>query len=102
MPQLQTYQARTFGAAASTIVLANKGGAVLGGIWIAAKGAAGKITVYDGSTATAAGIRVATTSVGVIGRFMDGNPVEFGAGLTVKTLSCTGTIFWRPGAAGGV
>lgn len=102
MPALQTYQARAFGAAASTIALANKGGAVLGGIWISAKGAAGKITVYDNSASTTASIRVPVTSVGVIGRFMDGNPVEMGVGLAVKVASCTGTIFWRPGAAGGV
>lgn len=101
MPALQTFQARAFGPTASTIPLATKGGAVLGGIWISAKGAAGKVTVYDNSASTTASIRIAVTSVGVIGKFFDGTPIEFGTGLAVKVSSCTGTIFWRPGQAGG-
>ncbi len=101
MPALQTWQARTFGPAASVITLAKFGGATLGGIWIAAKGAAGKITAYDSSAAVAAKIFLATTSVGVIGRLYDNMAFEGGTGLAVKVTSCTGTIFWRPGQAGG-
>lgn len=101
MPALPSWQTRKFGAAASTITLSKFGGATLGGIWIAAKGAAGKITVYDSSAAVAAAIMLATTSVGVVGKFFDGSPIEGGTGLAVKVTSCTGTIFWRPGQAGG-
>lgn len=101
MPALPTYQARKFGPATSVITLAKFGGAVLGGVWIAAKGAAGKMTVYDSSAAIAAQIMVATTSVGVIGKFLDGSPFMGGTGLAVRVASCTGTIFWRPGQAGG-
>ena len=100
MPALQTFQIRRFGPAASTITLATKGGAVLGGVWIAAKGAAGKFTAYDSSAAVAAAIMLATSSVGVIGKFFDGCPIEGGTGLAVKVTSCTGTIFWRPSSAG--
>lgn len=96
MPALQTFQARAFGPVASTIALANRGGAVLGGIWISAKGAAGKITVYDNSASTTASIRIPVTSVGAVGAWMHGNPINMGAGLAVKVLSCTGAIFWRP------
>ncbi len=101
MPALASYQIRKFGPAASVITLAKFGGAVLGGIWISAKGAAGKITVYDSSAGVAAQIMLATTSVGVIGKFFDGSPIEGGTGLALKTASCSGTIFWRPGQAGG-
>lgn len=98
MPQLQTWQYRKFGA--SVVTLAKYGGAVLGGIWITTKGAAGKITVYDSSAAVAAAIAIGSTSVGVIGNLFT-KEVEFGTGLCIKATSCTGTIFWRPGQAGG-
>lgn len=101
MPALPTYQYRKFGSVASTILLAKAGGAVLGGIWITAKGAAGKITVFDNSASLNTAIAINTTSVGVIGKFFDGSPIEMGKGLAVKVSSCSGTIFWRPGQAGG-
>lgn len=101
MPALDVYQIKRFGPGASTITLAKFGGATLGGVWIAAKGAAGKFTVYDSSAAVAAAIMLATTSVGVVGKFFDGAPIQGGTGLAVKVTSCTGTIFWRPGQAGG-
>lgn len=93
MPALQTFQCRKFGV--SVVTLANRGGAVLGGIWITTKGAAGKVTVYDSSAAVAAAIVIASTSVGVIGQLLT-TPIELGTGLCVKVTSCTGTIFWRP------
>lgn len=102
MPALPTYQYRKFGPATSIITFAKNGGAVLGGVWISAKGAAGKVTVFDSSASVTAATAIAATSVGVIGKFLDGVPVEFGTGLAVRTASCSGTIFWRPGAAGGV
>lgn len=101
MPALDSYQTRKFGPAASVITLAKFGGATLGGVWISSKGAAGKMTVYDSSAAVAAQIMLATTSVGVIGKFLDGSPISGGTGLAVKVASCSGTIFWRPGQAGG-
>lgn len=101
MPALPTYQYRKFGPTASTIPLATKGGAVLGGIWITAKGSAGKVSVFDSSASVTAATIIAATSVGAVGKFLDGMPVETGTGLAVKVASCSGTIFWRPGQAGG-
>lgn len=100
MPALNTYQYRKFGAG-STVVLAKFGGAVLGGVWISTKGTAGKITVYDNSASLLARVAIPSSSVGAVGNFMT-KDVEFGTGLCVVAASCTGTIFWRPGAAGGV
>lgn len=101
MPALNTYQSRKFGVG-SVVTLAKFGGAVLGGIWIQSHGATAKVAVYDGgSSPLATALAIGSTSVGVIGNFMS-KDIEFGKGLTVYTSSCAGTIFWRPGAAGGV
>lgn len=101
MPALQTFQARKFGPAASTITLATKGGAVLGGCWISAKGTTPSISAYDTSSATpsAGNIRVGSTVIAALG-LADMMAHEYGTGLTVKVASCTGTIFWRPSSAG--
>ncbi len=102
MPALNTWQARKFGPAASTIVLATKGGAVLGGVWLSAKGTTPSFSAYDqaSSTLVAANIKVGSTTMTAIGLadFMGG--IEFGTGLAFKAASCTGSIFWRPSSAG--
>ncbi len=102
MPALNTWQVRTFGAAASTITLATKGGAVLGGVWISAKGTTPTISAYDQASTSllAANRKVCSTVLTAIGPvdFLGG--IEFGTGLQFKCASCTGSIFWRPSSAG--
>jgi len=100
MPTHLTFQGRKF-AAGSTVVLATKGGAILGGIWISTKGTTPQITVYDNAVGSATGADVIpTTTITAVGK-QDFPALETGTGLVVKAASCTGTIFWRPSQAGG-
>ena len=103
MPALQTFQVRTFGPASSTIALAKYGGATLGGIWISAKGTAPTIAVYDQASATPNGAKkaIASTVLTAIG-IQNTKEIEMGTGLVITVASCTGSILWRPGPAGGV
>ena len=101
MPIDNTWQAKTFGPAASTFSLATKGGAVLGGIWITAKGTNPSVSAFDTASATPS-LRTIVAShipaaVGII-NLLGG--IGCGTGLAVKTASCTGTILWRPSNAG--
>lgn len=99
MPAQQTFQARKFGAG-STVTLSTKGGAVLGGVWISTKGTTPQITVYDAVASVTGSDVIPTTTIGAVGK-QDFPAMETGTGLTVKTASCTGTLFWRPSQAGG-
>lgn len=100
MPALQTFQARKI-TASSTIVLATKGGAVLGGIWVSTKGTTPQITVYDAAASTTGADILPTTTLAAVGNAGIPQAIETGTGLTVKVASMTGTIFWRPSQAGG-
>lgn len=101
MPALSTFQGRVFGPAASTITLATKGGAVLGGVWISAKGTTPVVAGYDQASATlnAGTRRLASCSPAAVG-LIDVKGIEFGLGMIIKVSSCTGTILWRPSSAG--
>lgn len=100
MAPLSGYQAKTFGVG-STVSLAKFGGATLGGIWISTKGTTPTITVYDASASVTGKVLIAATTSLAKG-FQNIPAIECGNGLAVKTASCTGTIFWRPGPVGGV
>jgi len=100
MTPLSTWQYRTLTGAASTIVLAKAGGAVLGGIWISSKTATGVLQAWDTASATPTlNNFVASTLSLPKGRTMF--EVETGTGLVVKTASIKGSLFWRPSTAGG-
>jgi hypothetical protein len=101
MPALPTFQARRFGPAASTITLATKGGAVLGGVWISARGTAPTFVAYDAVASVTGSDIIPSTAVpaAALGTAQNVN-IECGTGLTVKVASCSGTIFWRPSSAG--
>lgn len=98
MPALQTFQARKFGAG-SVVVLATKGGAVLGGVWISTKGTTPTIVAYDAAASVTGSDVLPATVITAVGK-QDFPAFETGTGLTVKCLSCTGTIFWRPSNSG--
>jgi hypothetical protein len=101
MPHLETWQQRTLTGAASTIVLATKGGAVLGGIWISSKTATGVLQAWDTASATPTLNNFVASCLSLPkGKSIIG-PVEVGTGLVVKTASIKGCLFWRPGQAGG-
>lgn len=101
MPTLQTWQQRTLTGAASTIVLATAGGAVLGGIWISSKTATGFIAAFDTASATPATRKFITSCLSLSkGRTM--MEIELGFGLGIKTASIVGCLLWRPTNAGGV
>lgn len=100
MPQNQTWQSRRLTGAASTIVLATKPGAVLGGIWISSKTATGILQCFDtASTTPTLNPFVASTLSLPKGQTIIG-PTECGTGLVVKTASIKGFIFWRPSNSG--
>lgn len=103
MPALATYQGTKFGIA-SVVRLAAAGGATLGGVWISTKGTTNKIAVYDAASTSkaSAGALVVASTTSLAKGFANLLGLELGRGLVVWTASCTGTIFWRPGQAGGV
>lgn len=101
MPALPTYQYRTLTGAASTIVLATKGGAVLGGIWVSSKTATGIIQAFDTASATPTLNNFVASTLSLPKGRTDFGPVELGTGLVVKTASIKGCLFWRPTMAGG-
>ncbi len=99
----QTWQYTTFGPATSVKVLATKGGAVLGGVWISAKGTTNVFTAAD--TASAAPVfttRKFISSVTSLAKGMTtfGAGIACGTGLAVRVASMTGTIIWRPSSSG--
>jgi len=96
--QSTTWIARKFGAAASTIALAAKGGAVLGGIFISAKGTTPIIKAYDATASVAASAILTAHTPTALG-LIDLKGIQCGTGLTVIVASATGTILWRPSSA---
>lgn len=101
MPALSTWQYRTLTGAASTIVLAKFGGAVLGGVWISAKTATGIIQCFDTASTTPTLNQFVSSCLSLPKGRTDFGPVEVGTGLVIKTASIKGCLFWRPGAVGG-
>ena len=105
MAYADAWQRRTFGPATSAIVLATKGGAVLGGIWISAKGTTNVFAAAD--TASAAPVfttgkfisSVTSLGKGAYHRFGE-DGIACGTGLAVRCVSMTGVILWRPSSAG--
>lgn len=101
MPQNETWQVTTFGVA-SVKVIAAVGGATIGGIWLATRGATGTVAVYDAPTSAkaSAGARMVLSTLSLskgMVNFTGG--ITGGSGLVVKNTSCSGSIFWRPGQA---
>lgn len=104
MPQNETWQITTFGVA-SVKIIAAAGGATIGGVWLATRGATGTFAVYDAPTSakSSAAARMVMSTLSLtkgMQNFVGG--IAGGSGLVVKNNSCTGSIFWRPGMAGGV
>lgn len=97
MPAQPTWSYRKFGPAASTIRLSIKGGAVIAGVWISAKGTSPLIRVFDSASASpaAATAAVGSTVPAAVG-LLDLKGLEMGTGLVVANTSCTGTIIYRP------
>lgn len=102
MPAHQIWQQRTLTGAASTIVLASKGGAVLGGVWISSKTATGIFQAWDTASTTPTLRNFVASCVSLPKGQTNIGPIEVGTGLVVKTASIKGHVFWRPGGAGGV
>src|SRR5678816_2052526 len=98
MPALPTYQYRTPTGVASTMVLATKGGAVLGGIWISSKTATAFVAAVDTASATPTLNPFVASTLSLTKGLQNFGPVEMGTGLVVKTASVKGCIFWRPQA----
>lgn len=91
------WQARAFGPAASTVALAIRPGATLGGIFISAKGASPAIIVYDASASVTGTIKVPSWAPAAVGDTLDClGGLGMGRGLTVKVTSATGVILWQP------
>lgn len=101
MPALPTYQYRTLTGAASTIVLAQVGGAVLGGVWVSSKTAGGIIQAFDTASSTPTLRPIIASCLSLPKGRSDFGPVEVGTGLVIKTASIKGCVFWRPSQAGG-
>ena len=101
MAPLQTWSYRVLTGAASTIVLAKAGGAILGGLWVSSKTATGVITCFDTASATPTLNRVIASTLSIAKGRTDFGPVEVGTGLVVKTASIVGCLMWRPSTAGG-
>ena len=99
MPALPTYQYRTLNGAASTIALSTRGGAVLGGFWITSKTATGFVAAFDTASATPALNKFVASTLSLAKGFYNAGPVEVGTGLTIKTASVVGCVFWRPSGA---
>ena len=101
MPGPYSWSYRKFGPTASTIVLAKKGGAILGGIWVTAKGTTPKIIAYDASASTASAAMFPSytpTALGQSGALDFSGGLGTGAGLTVVVASVSGMIAWQPRA----
>ena len=96
MPALQTWQYRTLTGAASTIVLATRGGAVLGGVWISSKTATGFVRAYDTASATPTLNKFVASCLSLPKGRTDFGPIETGTGLVVQTASIVGCLMWRP------
>lgn len=96
MPALQTYQYRTLTGVASTITLATKGGAVLGGMWLSSKTATGFVAAYDTASASPSLNKFVASTLSLAKGRHDFGPVETGTGLVVKTASVVGCLYWRP------
>lgn len=94
MPEPIAYQVTKFGTG-STKTLATRTGATLAGIWISTKGANPTLTVYAASASVTGQDVIPATIVGTLGWWAM-PPAQMGGGLTVKTASMTGTIFWKP------
>ena len=101
MPALQTWQYRTLTGAASTIVLATGGGAILGGLWVSSKTATGVITCFDTASTTPTKNKFIASTLSIAKGRTDFGPTETGTGLVVKTASIVGCLMWRPSTAGG-
>ena len=101
MAPLQTWQYRTLTGAASTMVLAKAGGAILGGLWISSKAATGFITCFDTASATPTLNKFIASTLSLAKGRTDFGPIETGTGLVVKTASIVGCLMWRPSTAGG-
>ena len=97
--QQATWMARKFGPAASTIALATKAGAVLGGIWITAKGTSPTIVAYDATASVAASAILPSHIPAALG-LIDLKGIGCGTGLTVLNASCSGVILFQPSNAG--
>ena len=97
---IDSWQSRYFGPAASTVILAAKGGAVLGGVWISAKGTTPLISAFDTASATPTQRRICSVTPTAVGPLDFLGGVGCGTGLVVKVASATGTILWRPSSAG--
>ena len=83
--------------AAGANTLATKGGAVLKGFFISAKGTSPTIRVDDAAASNATNTIVAQfipTGVG----FLDLGGIGLGTGLFIKVASCTATAIWAPRA----
>ena len=93
------FQTRKFGPAASTFTLATKGGAVLGGVWISAKGTSPTVVAYDAVASVTGTDILPSTAPAAVG-LLDVKGIGCGTGLTIKTASCTGTVLWQPSNAG--
>ena len=102
MPALQTWQYRVLTGAASTISLATAGGAVLGGIWISSKTATGFVAAYDTASATPTLRKFVASCLSLPKGRTEVGPIETGNGLTIKTASIVGCLFYRPTNARGV
>lgn len=89
--------ARKFGPAGSTISLANKGGAVLRGIWVSSKGTSPSITVYNSSASVAAAL-VVPAIVASAAKWYEFGGLGMSTGLCVKVASCSGFINYQPPA----
>lgn len=99
MPTVESYMVRKIGPAASTVTLAVKGGAVLKGIWVSAKGTSPTIVVYD-AIASVTGTNIIPSFVPpTAGNMHDFGGIGLGTGLTVKCASVTCTVVYQPSSA---
>lgn len=95
-----TWQVRKCGSLASTYVLATKGGAVLGGIWISKKGTNPSFSAFDTASATPTLNPLVTSTIPTALGINNLLGMACGTGLVVKTASLTGAILWRPSNSG--
>jgi len=89
------WQGRKFGPAASTISLSDGGGAILGGIWVSAKGTSPTIVVYEASASAATALLVPSFIPAAVGDCNIG-PIACKSGLCVKIASVSGVIKFMP------
>lgn len=95
-----TWNVRTLTGAASTIVLATKPGAILGGIWISSKTATGIIQAWDTASAVPTLNNFIASTLSLPKGRTDLGPANLGTGLVVKTASIKGCLFWQPSSSG--